>query len=98
MTFKTKLDFLLTCLAVCLAGATARAGSFCCTNYGEVTAYIGNPSGPFGQLGNNGGLNIGQTFVLVGTNMTVYGLGVYNYGGNGLNASHLVSMFETDSG
>ncbi len=63
------------------------------TNYDLITAYTGSTNGPYGSLGYNAGLNIGQTFAISGTNLEVFSLGVYNYGGAGLNASHTVSIF-----
>ena len=86
---------LLTCFQALSSGVSTA----CCTNAGEITAYTGTISGPAGTDSYNGGLNIGQTFLLTGTNtVVVYCLGVYNYGGNGLNASHTVTLYANNSG
>jgi hypothetical protein len=59
-----------------------------------LPAYTAVPSGPYGGAANNGGLNIGHTFDVNFTNIVVTGLGAYNYGGQGLNASHDVTLFD----
>ena len=78
--------------------ALLAALSLLCNSAGAQTVgYTADIAGPFGGAGNNGGLNIGHTFIVSGTGITIYSLGVYNYQGNGLNASHTVALF-TNSG
>lgn len=60
---------------------------------GETVAFTASTSGPFGQNGNNTGLNIGNVFTVSGTNILISSLGVYDYAGNGLASSHTVSLF-----
>ena len=60
---------------------------------GETVAFTASTSGPFGQNGNNPGLNIGNEFTVAVTNMLASSLGVYDYAGDGLAAAHTVSLF-----
>lgn len=60
---------------------------------GQTVSYTADVAGPFGGAGNNGGLDIGHTFTVSGSGITIYSLGVYDYQGNGLNASHTVALF-----
>jgi lysophospholipase L1-like esterase len=59
----------------------------------HTVAFTASTSGPFGQNGNNTGLNIGNVFTVSGTNILVSNLGVYDYAGNGLASAHTVSLF-----
>ena len=59
-----------------------------------LPAYTAVPTGPYGGAGNNSGLNIGHTFSVNFDNIVVTSLGAYNYGGQGLNASHDVTLFD----
>jgi hypothetical protein len=79
---------LLGVLALCAFGFSTPA---------ETVGFIADPAGPFGGAGNNGGLNIGHTFTVTGSGIQVFSLGVYDYQGNGLNGSHVVTLF-SDSG
>ena len=74
------------------------AAAGCCTNDGEIAAYTADTNGPAGNQSDNGGLNIGQTFAILDTNLEVFCLGVYNNGGNGLKAPHTVSIFVNNGG
>ncbi|PWU10033.1 MAG: hypothetical protein C5B50_26210 [Verrucomicrobia bacterium] len=65
--------------------------------HAQVTAYSCPITGPRGVNANNSGLNIGHTFSVVGTNIQVIELGVYNYLGQGLASPHAVTLF-SDSG
>jgi len=60
---------------------------------GQTVAFTASPSGPYGQNGNNPGLNIGNEFTVAGTNLLVSSLGVYDYAGDGLASAHTVSLF-----
>ena len=60
---------------------------------GQTVAFTASTTGPYGQAGNNSGLNIGNEFTVVGTNLLVSSLGVYDFAGNGLAAAHTVSLF-----
>jgi len=59
----------------------------------QTAAYFASGSGPYGGAANNSGLNIGQTFAVASTNIQVLSLGVYDYAGDGLKASHSVILF-----
>ena len=62
------------------------------TNAVLTTAYTADTNGPYGYNGNNSGLNMGHRFTITGTNLLVYSVGVYNYGGGGLVQNHVVSV------
>jgi GDSL-like Lipase/Acylhydrolase family len=64
----------------------------------QTVAYTANTNGPYGAVGYNGGLNIGHTFAIAGTNLLVFSLGVYDYAGDGLAASHTVTIFSAVGG
>src|SRR5581483_5828493 len=65
----------------------------------QTVGYTADIAGPFGGAGNNGGLNIGHTFTVTGSGIKIFSLGVYDYHGDGLNASHVVALFSgTGSG
>jgi uncharacterized repeat protein (TIGR03803 family) len=68
------------------------------TNFALTAAYTADLAGPQGIRANNGGLTIGHDFTLTGTNLQVFALGVYNNGGGGLVAPHLVSIFTNNNG
>lgn len=79
------------------------ASSFDFTNIGTINsgptiAYTGDPSGPYGAAADNAGLNIGHTFTLAGTNISISHLGVYDYLADGLNAEHTVTLFAYANG
>jgi Legume lectin domain len=57
----------------------------------QTVGYFASPSTPPGP--NISGENLGHTFTVSGTNITVYSLGVFSYGGGGLNHSHTVILF-----
>jgi len=63
------------------------------TPSGPTCAYTASTAGPYGVNGTNPGLNIGHTFAITGTNVLITQLGVYDYAGNGLAASHTVTLF-----
>lgn len=58
-----------------------------------TVGYTADPNGTVGAAGNNGGLDIGHTFTVTGSGIKVYSLGVFDYQANGLNASHVVALF-----
>ena len=61
---------------------------------GQTVAYSAPNTGPRGLNADNGGLNIGHTFSVTGTNIQIIELGVYNFlGGQGLAAPHTVTVF-----
>ena len=60
----------------------------------SIIAYTGNAT--FGGVGGN--LNIGREFAVTGSGITILELGVFDYGGNGLINSHLISIFKINSG
>ena len=63
----------------------------------QTAGYFAAPSGPYGGAANNGGLNIGQTFTVANTNIQVFSLGVYDFGGDGLNSAHTVTLFSNQT-
>src|SRR4051812_39555479 len=63
----------------------------------QTVGYFASASGPYGAAGNNGGLNIGHTFTVSGTNIQVSALGVYDFGGDGLNSAHTVILFSNQT-
>ena len=85
---KLALTFAAVVATLILPGLTARA---------DTVGYTADVAGPFGGAGNNGGLNIGHKFTVSGSGISIFSLGVYDYQGNGLNASHVVALF-TNSG
>ena len=82
------LTFAAVAAALSLLGFSAQA---------QTVGFTADVAGPFGGAGNNGGLNIGHTFTVTDSGIQVFALGVYDYQGNGLNASHTVTLF-SDSG
>src|SRR5947208_12550656 len=77
--------------------AVAALIAFAYSGNAQTVGFTADINGPFGGAGNNGGLNIGHTFSVGGNGIQVYELGVYDFGGNGLNSSHVVTLF-SDSG
>ncbi len=63
-----------------------------------TVAYTASTSGPYGSAGASGGLNIGHTFAITGTNLLIFSLGVYDYAGDGLAAAHTVTLFSNSNG
>jgi lysophospholipase L1-like esterase len=68
------------------------------TNTGPAEAYTASVDGPYGAKGDNSGLNIGHSFSISGTNILITELGVYDYAGDGLIASHTVTLFANVGG
>jgi len=84
-----KLFFTMATLAASLwSGTVAEA---------QTAAYFASASGPYGAAGNNSGLNIGQEFTVANTNIQVFSLGVYDFGGDGLKAAHNVILFSNQT-
>jgi lysophospholipase L1-like esterase len=52
----------------------------------------------YGGNGNNTGLNIGHTFTVVSNAVQISNLGVFDFGGDGLNAAHVVTLFTNSAG
>ena len=65
--------------------------------WAQKAAYFASASGPYGGAANNSGLNIGQTFTVANTNLEVFSLGVYDFGGDGLKAAHDVILFSNQT-
>jgi hypothetical protein len=84
LPIRLALTFVAVAAALTLPGFSARA---------ETVGYTADVAGPFGGAGNNGGLNIGHKFTVSGSGIQIFSLGVYDYQGNGLNASHVVALF-----
>jgi autotransporter-associated beta strand protein len=79
--------FLLVCGAVLVPAASATA---------QVVGYFADPyitiyGGASGANGNH--LNIGNTFNVTGAGITVYQLGAFDWQGDGLASSHIVTLF-----
>jgi lysophospholipase L1-like esterase len=81
---------LFTCLTALLTSIGFAAG--------QSAAYTANPSGPYGVVGDSSGLNIGHVFTVKGSGIKVYRLGVFDYGADGLNAAHTVTLFRSVDG
>lgn len=63
----------------------------------DVTvAYTANPYGSPGAPSRIVGLNMGHLFSVTGVQIKVFSLGVYDYWADGLNTSHVVSIFTND--
>ena len=82
---------LLACGAVLIPAASASA---------QVVGYFADPylaiyGGASGANGNN--LNIGNTFNVTGAGITVYSLGAFDYQGDGLASSHIVTLFSNQT-
>jgi hypothetical protein len=85
--------------AVTLAVLAAAFATFALSATAQTVGYIADQNGTFGSAGNNGGLDIGHTFIVSGNGIRVLSLGVFDYQGNGLNSSHAVALFSgTGSG
>ena len=81
---KTTAMAVLVCLGV---AATA-----------QTVGFTAGPGATYGGAANNGpGLNIGNTFSVSGSGITVLQLGAFNLGGAGLNAAHTVTLFNADT-
>ena len=64
----------------------------------QVVGFTAGPGATYGGAANNGpGLNIGNTFSVSGSGITVLQLGAFNLGGDGLNAAHTVTLFDADT-
>lgn len=63
----------------------------------QTVGYFASPNGPYGAVANNAGLNIGHTFTVTGTNIQISALGVYDYGSDGLNSAHKVTLFSNQT-
>jgi lysophospholipase L1-like esterase len=68
------------------------------TNSEPTEAYTASVDGPYGAVADNAGLNIGHSFSISGTNILITDLGVYDYAGDGLVASHTVTLFANVGG
>jgi hypothetical protein len=62
-----------------------------------TNAYFANVNGLYGGGADASSLNMGQSFTVTGTSLNVSALGVFDFGGDGLIASHLVSIFSVVS-
>lgn len=81
------LTFATLVMVLTLLGSAARAQI-------PSVAYTADPNGTVGSAANNSpGLDIGHTFTVSGSGIVVYSLGVFDYQGNGLDASHVVALF-----
>lgn len=64
---------------------------------GQTIGYFANTSAPYGAAANNDGLNIGHTFTVTGTNLCITALGAFDYGSDGLNSAHTVTLFSNQT-
>ena len=76
-----------------MAGLTASASA-------QVIGYFADPyitvyGGASGANGNH--LNIGNTFNVTGAGITVYQLGAFDWQGDGLASSHIVTLFSNQT-
>jgi hypothetical protein len=79
---------LMAAVFGCLNPQSARA---------TTNAYFAAVNGLYGGGADNSSLNMGHSFTITNTSLQISALGVYDFGGDGLNASHLVGIF-TDEG
>lgn len=63
----------------------------------QTIGYFANATAPYGAAANNTGLNIGHTFTVTGTNLSISALGAYDYGSDGLNSAHTVTLFSNQT-
>lgn len=78
--------------SVLLAAALVALTSPC---HAIIVAYTGAGANAGGGAGN---LNIGRQFSVTGSGITIFDLGVWDSGGNGLVNPHTVSLFTINSG
>ena len=65
----------------------------------QTVAFTNNPvTTTYGGASDNGpGLNIGVTFTVTGAGIEVFQLGAFDWQGDGLNASHTVTLFQNEN-
>jgi hypothetical protein len=63
----------------------------------QTAAYFASSGTPVGSAANNPGLNIGHKFTVTSTNIQIQSLGVFDYGANGLNQAHTVTLFSNQT-
>ena len=81
------------------SGNNLASASFTYSNPPPTIGYTIEPKiAHFGGAGNNSGLNIGHNFTVSGGGIKIFQLGVFDYQGDGLNASHAVTLFQKIGG
>lgn len=63
-----------------------------------TNAYFAAPNGLYGGGADAASLNMGHSFTITGTSVNVSALGVFDYGADGLIASHLVGIYSVTNG